>query len=87
MTVDAAHQCLEFGEFFVELFHDLVEEKFDFVGDLELVGWVEDKVCIFKDVEVKLLCVIKLLDLLGELSGLDVLGSGVDGFEESGQND
>ena len=38
MTVDAAHQCLEFGEFFVELFHDLVEEKFDFVGDLELVG-------------------------------------------------
>ncbi len=37
MAVDAAHQGLEFGEFFVELFHDLVEKQLDLVGDLKLV--------------------------------------------------
>lgn len=77
------HHSVELAEFFVKLFHDFIKEEFYIVGNVELVGGIKDKSCIFKDIKVVLLCLVMLLDFFGKLPCLDVLSSGVYGFEKA----
>jgi hypothetical protein len=48
----------------------LVEEELDGIGDIELVGGLEDEPCVFEYVKIELFCVVELLDLFGQFAGL-----------------
>ena len=71
----------------IKLVHDFVEAELDRVGDIERVGGIKYKSSIFQYVEIVFFCIIGFLEELTELSSLNIVASGVNGFEKPCQND